>query len=184
MQLKLDRVWQTVCRRVRGGAMKWILGQILTIAVIGAAYGSDDTPMIHVYRCDGADGVPSYVSKPVAGVNCALIASRYLLDDRWQFVSRAANESFVSYDKESMIRDGDKVSIWVQTHNGEGDERRTLSRDTFDCPGRTVSTSAVAGYRVDGSVTRSSTYLQPTIPAPIAPGTINEIIWRQICRAP
>jgi hypothetical protein len=138
-----------------------------------------DEPMIDIYRCEG-DNSRSYVSKPLRDQTCALVARRKLLDERWQFISRTADGRVVSYDKESIDKSENRVTVWVQTHNEDGGERRTLTRDSFDCDKRTFATSSVAGYAFDGTSTRSFSYLTP-ITSPVVPGSINELIWKHLC---
>ena len=137
--------------------------------------------MLTIYRCV-ADGVAHYVSKPMAGVDCEIATTARLLSDRWEFVVRSADNSIVSFDKTSMDRTGDQVTVWVQYHNAQGDERRTMVRDTFDCKARTATTQAVVGYAHDGTQTRNHSPLQ-AFPRAVVPDTVHEVVFRRVCSA-
>lgn len=150
-----------------------------------ATYGAD------LYKCTDDKGVPSYVSKPIAGQSCMFISRYTQRDGRWRFVTMSAKGSVVSIDMETIQRTPASVTLWVQSvHDGEkpmipgkGISYKTLSRERFSCNAMTSETLAYAEYDESGTVLENRAYTSGAGAAPIVPDTVYEPIWREVCKS-
>lgn len=154
----------------------------LALAMLVAGSVAAEGPSIPVYRCH-ADGVSTYVTKPIAGADCQVVTRAGVHAGRWEFVVRGLDGSVVSVDTTSIVRTGDSVDAWVQYEQASGTETKTLTRERFDCQARTATTSAVIGYRADGTQLRNVS--NPlAYPRAVVPDAVEEAVWSRVCGVP
>lgn len=154
-----------------------------------AALGQGEAFAATLYKCIDREGIPVYVSKPIAAADCTVV-SEYV-PQRWRFVTTSVKGSVLSYDNDTVVRSKGAVTVWLQSvHLGEkpyipdkGRSSKTLSRERFSCEGMTSQTLSYADYDDKGNVLASGMYPTGTIPTPIVPDTVYESAWQVLCKA-
>lgn len=146
-----------------------------------------------LFKCTGSNGIPTYVSKEIPGASCVFV-STYTPDKsgRWRFVTVGLNNATVSYDSRTIVRTPGSVTVWVQfIYQGEkkyipskGYSEKTLSREKFSCEKMTNETLSYTEYDDKGAVIDGRTYPAGTIPSPIIPDTVYELVWQAVCATP
>lgn len=102
----------------------------------------------------------------------------------YRFASTVGSHTLFFFDRDSVIKHGDKVTIWIlavreDKYPDSDGSFSTATRYVYSCKERTVQHLAQVAYGKDGQVIRS--FNKPDTASDIVPGTVGEDIYNTVC---
>ncbi len=102
----------------------------------------------------------------------------------YRFTSAVGKHTLFFFDRDSVIKRGDRVTVWIlaveeDKHPAPDGSYSTATRYVYSCKERTAQHLAEVAYRKDGQVLQSVT--QPDAASDVVPGTVNEDIYNTVC---
>lgn len=148
-----------------------------------------------LYRCTGADRIPTYVSKPVEGQECVTI-SRYtpaapIPGKDWKLVSSLATTDIYFLDR-SPKGSGRGSAVWVMYDyrvkqpwkDGIDEHQSSIERWSLDCHERTMGTTQRSYYSEalgTGEVVNNWQAIQKPLMSYAIPNSIGELVLDAAC---